>query len=93
MSITTLVETATAACPVATLTMAGTADTDALEALDADIQAWSDGYNFTLSVTVDATLAGAAGVLIYAIGQGEQTATAQPTGAYIAGWSKVVANT
>ena len=72
MSVTTLVETATASCPASTLTMSGVEDNDALEALAATVQTWSDGYKFSLAVTLATINAdtGNASKLVYSFGQG-----------------------
>merc|ERR1712086_545407 len=66
--------------------MSGVEDNDALEALAATVQTWSDGYKFSLAVTLATINAdtGNASKLVYSFGQGVQTATTQPTGAYAA---------
>jgi hypothetical protein len=75
--------------------MSGTASTSDYDALSANIREWSDGYAAEIAVTIGTANAnaGSAAKLVLAVGQGVQTATTQPTGAYVASWSKAADNT
>lgn len=74
--------------------MSGTATTATYDALSTTIKAWTDGYAGEIAVTIGTANAnaGAAAKLVLAVGQGVQTAIAQPTGAYVASWSKNASN-
>merc|ERR1712100_802918 len=83
--------TGTADCPSMNFVVAGVADATALAALAAEIQAWSDGYNMTMTETFDSTYFASMAsdaTLEVAFGNAATLATS-PNGAYnyAFGWS------
>jgi hypothetical protein len=84
------VETATAECPVSSITVSGVADTATLEALTTAVQDYSDGYRATIDITNSGLFASdsttgvtQSSVLLFAFGRGEVSATRAEFGAVL----------